>query len=185
MFYNGSVPDDCVSCSPSRTRFANAKPYKPNTADGRRCQEAAAVDRSVARRILHRRSEPYNHGGLHAKLVTDGAQRVIYICSYSDRLTGDCRVASGCRWRAAHRQGQHRATAHPPREASALRACRLPIQQRATTGTGLQAVHRRVSGEDWSAVTCNGQSVARLFFRQPRGVQSSVRDAITRCPLSR
>jgi hypothetical protein len=40
----------------------------------RACQEAAAVDRSAARKILHRRSEPYNRGGLHAKSLVDESQ---------------------------------------------------------------------------------------------------------------
>jgi hypothetical protein len=39
----------------------------------RACQEAAAVDRSAARKILHRRSEPYNQKATHAQWMTDGA----------------------------------------------------------------------------------------------------------------
>jgi hypothetical protein len=38
------------------------------------CQEAAAVDRSAARKILHRRSEPYNQKATHARSITDGAE---------------------------------------------------------------------------------------------------------------
>ena len=96
------------------------------------------------------------------------------------RLTG----TFGCRWRATHSHGRQRAIACLWSEAGALRACRLPIQQDAMTGTGLQATKRRVSGEDCSAAACNLPSAIRLFFRQPRGVRSSVRDVATRCSLS-
>ena len=49
---------------------------------------------------------------------------------------------------AARSHGQHCETAHPPSAAGALRACRLPIQQRAMTETGLQAVKPQMGGED-------------------------------------
>jgi len=97
------------------------------------------------------------------------------------RLTG----TFGCRWRATHSHGRQRAIACLWSEAGALRACRLPIQQDAMTGTGLQAMKRRVSGEDCSAAARNLPSAIRFFFRQPRGVRSSVRDVATRCSLSR
>jgi hypothetical protein len=87
---------------------------------------------------------------------------------------------SGCRWRAMQSHGQHGGDALVRSEAGALRACRLPIQQRAMTGTGLQAMNRRVSGEDCSAAACNMPSAIRLFFRQSSGVRSSVRGVATR-----
>ena len=88
----------------------------------------------------------------------------------------------GCRWRAAHSHGQHRATARRPSEAGALRACRLPIAQRAMTGTGLRAMSRQISGNDCSALACDIPLVMRLFFRQSCGVHASVHDAVMRCP---
>lgn len=56
--------------------------------------------------------------------------------------------ASGCQWRAPRSHGQQRATAYLWSEPGALRACRLPIPQRAMTGTGLRAMSQRVSGGD-------------------------------------
>ncbi len=91
---------------------------------------------------------------------------------------------SGCRWRAMQSHGQHGADALVRSEAGALRACRLPIQQRAMTGTGLQAMSRQISGEDCSAAAYNLPSVIRLFVRQPRGVRASVHDVATCCPPS-
>jgi hypothetical protein len=86
---------------------------------------------------------------------------------------------------AARSHGQRHVTACSPSAAGALRACRLPIQQRAMTGTGLQAINPQVSGEDGSAVACNAPSVIRVFVRQPRGVRSSVRDVAPRYSASR
>ena len=40
------------------------------------CQEATAVDRSVARKILHRRCEPYNQKATHALSMTDDTELV-------------------------------------------------------------------------------------------------------------
>jgi len=91
---------------------------------------------------------------------------------------------SGCRWRAMQSHGQHGADALVRSKAGALRACRLPIQQRAMTGTGLQAMSRQISGEDCSAAVYNLPSVIRLFVRQPRGVRASGHDAATCCPPS-
>jgi len=91
---------------------------------------------------------------------------------------------SGCRWRAMQSHGQHGADALVRSEAGALRAYRLPIQQRAMTGTGLQAMSRQISGEDCSAAVYNLPSVIRLFVRQPRGVRASGHDAATCCPPS-
>jgi hypothetical protein len=145
-------------------------------------------------------------------------------------------IISGCRWRAARghkpKHAQLRTATGdctPSSAAGALRACRLPIEQRAMTGTGLQVFNKQMRRQDCSAAALNVPSdlarrhrrpgVCRRAFqpaacaqvhgsvavrrqaasirrlvrsrdilpaseRYPSGVRSSVRNAVTRCPLS-
>jgi len=62
-------------------------------------------------------------------------------------------AVGGC-WRTATTPGNtptdRQAVPAPHSEAGALLACRLPIQQRGMTGTGLQALHQRMRRQDFN-----------------------------------